>query len=117
MIKTVKINDKDVRMSTAFSWMLKYSEQFHEDPAKVIIPAMLSSQGEDAVGGFLASIGFIGTIRIAWSCAAIVDDSIGTPEQWLESFGEEFPVMSVAMQIMPEIFRSMNSKKKAQMSE
>ena len=111
MQKIIKVDDKDIRFSTGFAWMLKYKSQFKEDVAKVIIPAT-SSASKDKTGlGAIEAIGFVGIGRIAWACAAVCDKDILPPDQWFDSF-DEFPVIQIATELLPEVFASFSAKKK-----
>lgn len=111
MIKTIKIDNKDIKFSTSFAWMLKYKAQFHEDPASVIIPATLESAKDKTGLASIEAIGFVNIARIAWACASVCDREIDEPEKWFESF-EEFPIVTISTELLPAVFASFNSKKK-----
>ena len=111
MIKTITIDNKDIKFSTSFAWMLKYKAQFHEDPASVIIPATLESTKDKTGLASIEAIGFVNIARIAWACASVCNREIEDPESWLESF-EEFPIVTISTELLPAVFASFNSKKK-----
>lgn len=111
MIKTIKIEDKNIKFSTSFAWMLKYKSQFHTDPATIIIPATQASTKDSSGLASIEAIGFINIARIAWSCAAVMDKEILPFEEWIDSF-EDFSVVTVATELLPAVFTSFSSKKK-----
>ena len=111
MIKTIRIDDKDIKFSTSFAWMLKYKSQFHEDPASVIIPATLESTKDKTGLASIEAIGFVNIARIAWACASVCNREIEDPEAWFASF-EEFPIVTISTELLPAVFASFNSKKK-----
>lgn len=111
MIKTIKIDDKCIKFSTSFAWMLKYKAQFHQDPASVIIPATLESTKDKTGLASIEAIGFVNIARIAWACASVCDKEIADPDSWFDSF-EDFPIVTIATELLPAVFTSFNSKKK-----
>ena len=111
MIKTITIDDKDIKFSTSFAWMLKYKAQFHEDPASVIIPATIESTKDKTGLASIEAIGFVNIARIAWACASVCNRDIEDPEAWFESF-KEFPIVTISTELLPAVFASFNSKKK-----
>ena len=111
MIKTITIDNKDIKFSTSFAWMLKYKAQFHEDPASVIIPATLESTKDKTGLASIEAIDFVNIARIAWACASVCNKEIEEPEKWFESF-EEFPIVTISTELLPSVFASFNSKKK-----
>ena len=111
MIKTITIDNKDIKFSTSFAWMLKYKAQFHEDPASVIIPATLESTKDKSGLASIEAIGFVNIARIAWACAYVCNKEIDEPEKWFESF-EEFPIVTISTELLPSVFASFNPKKK-----
>lgn len=111
MIKTINIDNKDIKFSTSFAWMLKYKAQFHEDPASVIIPATLESTKDKTGLASIEAIGFVNIARIAWACASVCNREIADPDSWFESF-DEFPIVTISTELLPSVFASFNSKKK-----
>lgn len=111
MVKTINIDGKEVKFSTSFAWMLKYKSQFHLDPAKIIIPASQKANKDKSGLASLEEIGFVNIANMAWACAAICDNDIADPDTWVNSF-EEFPIVSVATELLPALFASFSSKKK-----
>lgn len=101
MIKTIKIDDKSVKFSTNFAWMLAYKSQFDEDPAVLV----MNLTNEDSKG-----LGFIDAAKLAWACAYAADNTIPPFEEWTESF-DSFPVMTVTTDLLPEIIKSLATKK------
>lgn len=111
MQKLITIEDREVRFSTSFAWMLKYKNQFCEDVSRIIIPATSASQKDKSGMGAIENIGFVGIARIAWSCAAICDKDILPFEEWVDSF-DEFPIFQIATELLPDVFKSFSAKKK-----
>ena len=111
MIKTITIDNKDIKFSTSFAWMLKYKAQFHEDPARVIIPATIESTKDKSGLASIEAIGFVNIARIAWACASVCNKNIDEPEKWFASF-DEFPIVTISTELLPSVFASFNSKKK-----
>ena len=109
MIKTITIDNKDIKFSTSFAWMLKYKAQFHEDPASVIIPATLESTKDKTGLASIEAIGFVNIARIAWACASVCNKEIEDPEAWFESF-EEFPIVTISTELLPAVFASFTAK-------
>lgn len=111
MISTINICDNEYQYSTSFGFMLKYKSQFKEDVAGIIIDAVSASQTDETGLAAIAKIGFVNIARIAWSCIAVCDKTIEPFDKWIEKF-DEFPVLQVATEMLPNIFSSLSSKKK-----
>lgn len=118
MIKTIKFGEKEVKFSTAFMWAFKYKAQFKRDPANAILPVFKEqteeSTDEDMGMALLECLGFIGLVQIAWSMAALCDKDIPEPEAWVESLGDDFEVMELLSEIIPEAIDSLFATKKYQ---
>lgn len=105
MIKTLTIDKKQVKFSTNFAWMLAYQSQFGEDPAALVMGLTDKDKG----------LGFIDAARLAWACAYAADSTIPPFEEWAESF-DSFPVMTVTTDLLPEIIKSLATKKNQKIS-
>ena len=95
MIFTVNIDNNEIEMSNAFSWMFKYKSQFHEDPAAFLVPAFAKT-AEDPTGmAALAEIGFTRLSNMAWAMAKAANKNVPDPVTWVNGF-ETFNVLDFA---------------------
>lgn len=127
MEKTIKIGEKDVRLSNNFSWAIIYRDQFGHDIISTLMPMMAaaldvasgilseaSSDGKVDVTDLLKVLdgdkfldaaihlsGFeaVEFINITWAMAKAADDDLPDPKTWIKGF-EEFPLDI----IVPEVF-------------
>ena len=127
MEKTIKIGNKDVRLSNNFSWAIVYRDQFGHDIISTLMPMMAaaldvasgilseaSSDGKVDVTDLLKVLdgdkfldaaihlsGFeaVEFINITWAMAKAADDDLPDPKTWIKGF-EEFPLDI----IVPEVF-------------
>lgn len=120
MLKTMEFGGKEVTFSTAFAWAFVYKAQFKEDPVKTLVPAIKSvlsdpeinsitdedSANEAQVYALLESIGFAGVAQISWAMAKLVDNNIPDPFTWVESFGDDFPVLDLIAELVVEAISS-----------
>ena len=126
MIKTLQFGEKQVSFSTNFAWCIEYKSQFHRDPAQVLIPATKVINGvyakqteggqktEDDFGYQLyEALGVVEIANIDWSMARLVDKSIPGPEEWVESFGDDFGTEELLVELMPEAINSCFTTKKS----
>ena len=127
MIKTLQFGEKEVTFSTAFAWAFIYKSQFGEDPVKTLLPTVKSilsdpaidsieneSEKEEAqVYALLESLGFTGVAQIAWAMAKLADSSIPAPLPWIESFGDDFPIMDMITDLVIDAITSCFSTKKS----
>ena len=127
MEKTIKIGNKDVRLSNNFSWAIVYRDQFGHDIISTLMPMMAaaldvasgilseaSSDGKVDVTDLLKVLdgdkfldaaihlsGFeaVEFINITWAMAKAADDDLPDPKTWIKGF-DEFPLDI----IVPEVF-------------
>lgn len=121
MLKTLKFGDKEVTFSTSFAWAIVYKAQFGEDPLKVLIPAIQgieSADGNDEAAGYVlfSELGMVNIANIAWAMAKLVDQDIPDPMMWIESYGDDFGVMDIAIEVLPAAVTSCFASKKSQVS-
>jgi len=126
MEKTIRIGEKDVRLTNNVGWMMTYRDQFGTDIVMTLTPLIAS--GLDIVSGLvdeatdgdifdtkklLASLdgdtlidalahlsGFemVDLIKIVWAMAKEADDSIPDPKRWVKDF-DVFPLDEVAPEV------------------
>lgn len=126
MIKTLDFGDKKVNFNTAFAWTFAYKAQFHQDPAKVLIPVVKkindindeeseddTKEAEDLGMMLYEDLGFTGLAEIAWSMAKIADKDIPEPVTWVASYGDDFPMSDIVSDLIPEAVLSCFSSKKS----
>lgn len=129
MIKTLDFGSQKVNFNTAFAWTFAYKSQFHQDPAKILIPIIKDindvnekeakdgntdndQDASDLAYALYEKLGFTGIAEIAWSMAKIAKQNIPDPLTWIESFGDEFPMADIVTDLIPEaIFSCFTSKK------
>lgn len=128
MEKTIKIGDKEVRLTNNVSWAITYRDQFGHDIIPTLMPMLAAAL--DVIGGLIDEVGedgkvsaadlfkaldgdrlldavihlsgleFVELINITWAMAKACDDNIPDPKIWVKGF-DEFPVDTIA----PEAFR------------
>ena len=138
MEKTIKIGEKEVKISNNIGWMLEYRSQFGVDIVPALMPALASVV--DIVGGIidergtakeitakdiisvirsdagldalahLSGLEFVDFINIFWAMAKTADDSIPEPRTWVKQF-DEFPVDVIAPAVFELAFRGCVSSK------
>jgi len=119
MIKTLTFGDKQVSFSTSFAWCFIYKSQFHEDPARILIPVtkkMTEEQtdsAEDYGYALYEALGFVAIADIAWAMARLLDQSIPDPVAWVASFGDDFDITAVMLELIPEAIESCFATKKS----
>lgn len=124
MIKTIKIDERDVRFDTSLAWMFKYKAQFGNDPIDVIMPAIkaaiplveiedgkLTLADLDLLTDILSELNFTEALQLIWALAANGDKEIDNPEVWYSTF-EFFPLDEVLSEVGPALFESCISTKK-----
>ena len=128
MLKTMEIGGKEVTFSTAFAWAFIYKSQFGEDPIKMLMPTVKSvfadpeiagiedegERGEAQAMAFMEELGITGVAQIAWAMAKLVDNNIPSPLPWIESFGDDFPVMDMLTELITDAISSCFASKKAE---
>ena len=116
MIKTIQMGEKEVQFSTSFAWTFIYKSQFGKDPAQTLLPAIKDLQGvdEDAAGyTLIEKIGFSGLAEISWAMARLADKKTPDPETWVASFGDDFAIMDLVTDVIPEAINSCFTTKKS----
>ncbi len=138
MEKTIKLGEKDVRISNNTKWMLIYRNQFGRDILPTLMPLIAS--GIDIVNGFLNETGktseievedvlkvmdgdaiinalihlgsfeLIDLINITWSLAKTADDSLPDPERWTEEL-DAFPLDVIIPEVFGLVFKGVISSK------
>ena len=138
MEKTIRIGDKDVRLSNNFSWAIVYRDQFGHDIISTLMPMMAaaldvasgilseaSSDGKVDVTDLLKVLdgdkfldaaihlsGFeaVEFINITWAMAKAADDDVPDPITWLKEF-ETFPVDVIAPELAGLVLKGTMSSK------
>lgn len=138
MEKTIKIGEKEVKISNNIGWMLEYRSQFGVDIVPALMPALASVV--DIVGGIvdgkgsakditakdiitvlrsdagidalahLSGLEFVDFVNIFWAMAKTADDSIPEPRTWVKQF-DEFPVDVIAPAVFELAFKGCISSK------
>ena len=132
MIKTIKIDDKDVKFSFSLASFYIYKNQFGQDAMSVILPLLadvigaidpeivvengeISSEKLVKTAGDIfdqiISVEITEMADIIWAFAKAADDEIPEPALWYGSF-EEFPLFDVGKELLPCLYDSLISKKK-----
>lgn len=119
MIKTIQMGDKEVKFSTNFAWCFVFRSQFGKDPAQVIMPVAQkiaeTEDSKDSEAGYLTVelLGFTGITEIAWSMARLADKTIPEPEEWVQEFGDDFDLIALVTDLIPDAVSSCLSTKKS----
>ena len=132
MIKTIKIDDKDVKFSFSLASFYIYKNQFGQDAMSVILPLMadvinaidpeiivengeISSEKLVKTAGDIfdqiISVEITEVADIIWAFAKAADDSIPEPALWYATFND-FPIFDVGKELLPCLYDSLISKKK-----
>lgn len=132
MIKTIRIDDKDVKFSFSLASFYIYKNQFGQDAMSVILPLLadvigaidpeiivengeISSEKLVKTAGDIfdqiISVEITELADIIWAFAKAADDDIPEPSLWYGSF-EEFPLFDVGKELLPCLYDSLVSKKK-----
>lgn len=132
MIKTIKIDGKEVKFSFSLASFYFYKNQFGQDALSVILPLFadianaidpedISSDGVissdklfKVAGDVLDQVVNVEITEIAdiiWAFAKAGDEEIPEPAKWYGEF-EEFPIYDVGKEILPCLYESLISKKK-----
>lgn len=128
MIKTMTLGGRDVQFSTSFAWAFTYRAQFGQDPAKVLIPTFKKVMTDETIAAIedddkrqqeqsfalLEELGFTGIVQVAWAMAKLADKNTPVPAEWVESFGDDFPVMDLLDELISEAIISCFSTKKSE---
>lgn len=116
MIKSIQMGEKEVQFSTCFAWVFIYKSQFGKDPAQILLPAVKDLQGADeATAGYtlMEKLGFSGVTEISWAMARLADKKTPEPEAWIASFGDDFALMDLVTDVLPEAIESCFTTKKS----
>lgn len=133
MLKTVKIDGKEVQFKASASFPLIYKAQFNVDILTIVMPLLsellksmddllikeATKDGEinlkpSMLGDLLEnvySLELVDIMGLLWSLAKCADDNIPEPIKWFSQF-EEFPIIDIAVEVFPMLFTSLFSKKK-----
>lgn len=133
MIKTIKIDDKDVKFSFSLASFYIYKNQFGQDAMSVILPLIadvVNALDPEDIIETESNINNASLIKIAgdvldqlytaeitemadiiWAFAKAADDDIPEPALWYAGF-DEFPLFDVGKEILPCLYDSLISKKK-----
>ena len=138
MEKTIKIGQKEIRLSNNISWAMAYRDQFGidiiptltplvaaaldvvngifteaEDPNNVTINDALKILDGDAFINAIAHLSgleFVELIHITWAMAKAADDDIPDPKTWARSL-DEFPVDRIAPEVVKLAVKGLVSSK------
>ena len=128
MVKTLQFGEKEVTFSTSFAWAFVYKSQFGDDPIKTLLPTVKgvfsnkeieAIEDEDEkeqaqVFALMEALGLTGIAQIAWAMAKLADSSIQPPLPWIESFGDDFPVMDLLTELVTDAITSCFATKKSE---
>lgn len=138
MIKTVTIDNKDVRLDNNIGWAMQYRNQFGRD----IIPALmpLVAGAVTVIGGIIDEIGagkevdatdiikalngetlaeaviqasqleLVDFINVVWALAKHADETIPEPMRWVRQF-ESFPMDELVPVVASLIIKGASSSK------
>ena len=138
MIKTITIEDKDIRLDNNVGWAMIYKDQFGTD----IIPALmpLFAGAMDVISELIQKVGnnkeidvaellaeidgdalinavihlsgfeFVDFINIVWALAKNADDTIPEPRLWVKQF-DVFPLDEIAPEVFTLIAKGVISSK------
>lgn len=137
MEKTIRIGDKDVKLSNNVSWAMAYRDQFGHDIISTLTPLLASfldvvtgifGSGEsveisaetlltrlngdtllEAMAHF-AGFEFVDVINITWAMAKAADPDLPEPRMWVREF-EEFPVDVIVPEVAKLVFAGLVSRK------
>lgn len=135
MIKTIKIDNKEVRLSNNVSWALIYKNQFGSDIVQALMPMIAGAldilsglvkesdeinlkdlakitDGDDFVNAMIhiGNVEFTDFIDITWALAKAADDDIPEPMEWVKQF-DSFPMDTVAPAVVGLIVKGLVSSK------
>lgn len=124
MIKTIPIENQDVKFDTALSWMFVYRTQFGRDPLELVMPAvkaaipLFDNAGKefttadlDLLTDILAELNMTDGLQLIWALAKNADKDLSEPEVWYRGFSQ-FPLDEVLSELVPAIAASCISSKK-----
>lgn len=138
MIKTIKIENKDVELNNNIEWAIIYKDQFGKDIIPTLMPAMASMidivsgiiketgkikgiEFEDLVAVMdgdsfldamihLSGLEFVDFINITWAMAKCADDALPDPRRWIREF-DTFPLDVIAPTVIELMIKGVISSK------
>ena len=135
MIKTIKIDNKEVRLSNNVSWALIYKNQFGSDIVQALMPMIAGAldilsglvketdeinlkdlakitDGDDFINAMIhiGNLEFTDFIDITWALAKAADDDIPEPMEWVKQF-DSFPMDTIAPAVVGLIVKGLVSSK------
>ena len=135
MIKTIKIDNKEVRLSNNVSWALIYKNQFGSDIIQALMPMIAGAldilsglvnatgeinfkdlakiaDGDEFVNAMIhiGNLEFTDFLNITWSLAKAADDDIPEPMEWVKQF-DSFPVDTIAPAVVSLLIKGLVSSK------
>lgn len=138
MENTIKIGDKNVRLSNNIGWTIEYRNQFGRDIVPAIMPGIASildimtgvvnetgkirdieiSDIFSALSGdtitdaliHMSGLEFVDFLNITWAMAKAADESIPDPREWVRDF-DNFPIDVIAPVVFEMAVKGMTSSK------
>lgn len=134
MIKTIKIDNKEVRLSNNVSWALIYKNQFGSDIIQALMPMIAGAldivsglvQGDEITLKDLAKVAdgdkfmdamihignveFTDFLNVTWALAKAADDDIPEPMEWVKQF-DSFPLDTIAPAVLSLLLKGLVSSK------
>lgn len=134
MIKTIKIDNKEVQLSNNVSWALIYKNQFGSDIIQALMPMIAGAldivsglvQGDEITLKDLAKVAdgdkfmdamihignveFTDFLNVTWALAKAADDDIPEPMEWVKQF-DSFPLDTIAPAVLSLLLKGLVSSK------
>ena len=136
MENTIRIGDKDVRLSNNVAWTMEYKDQFGKDILPAIMPLFASvlesaaalfenKNGSLTAADILESVQgravdillpmfqaeFVDlVVNVTWAMAKAADESIEPPKKWVRQF-ETFPIDVVGPEVVGMALKGFVSSK------
>ena len=138
MENTIKIGDKNVRLSNNIGWTIEYRNQFGRDIVPAIMPGIASildimtgvvnetgkirdieiSDIFSALSGdtitdaliHMSGLEFVDFLNITWAMAKAADESIPDQREWVRDF-DNFPIDVIAPVVFEMAVKGMTSSK------
>ena len=138
MIKTIKIEDKEIRLDNNIGWTIEYRSQFNTDILPTLMPMIAGIM--DTLAGLVSSTGktsdldiddlikiirseemfealvklssfeFVDLMNITWAMAKTADEDIPEPKKWVKEIGS-FPIDEIGPALFEMIFKGVVSSK------
>lgn len=135
MEKTIKIGNKEIRLSNNVGWTIEYRDQFGKDIVPALMPmlatfieTMATIMGENAeismadiitslegravdvlLPMFQAEFVDLG-INVVWAMAKAADEDIEPPKKWVKQF-DSFPLDTIIPTVYELVFKGFVSSK------